>query len=182
MKTKRKSIIIFLIVIILISAFIFAVFKLEIISCEIAEINENYIYAKVPYPIEWYFEPAEDKVSITNLKGETIPVNELKIGDTIQVIENSKKVECKVLQLNDNEIVVEILRSIYYRISREDGPILNEYGKKINSDELKVGDYIIAINIKDSFDDLLLSYYNDEKYPPDPMEYLNNVILLKVFK
>lgn len=182
MKNKTKSIIIFLIVIILISVFIFAVFKLEIIYCEIAEINENYIYAKVPYPIEWYLKPDENKESITDLNGETIQIDELKIGDTIQVIENSKKIECKVMQLNDDEIVVEILRSMYYRISREDGLILNEYGKKINSDELRVGDYIIVINIKDSFDDLLSSYYNDEKYPPDPLEHLNNVILVKVFK
>lgn len=43
MKNKTKSIIIVLIVFILISIFIFEVFKFEIISCEIAEINENYI-------------------------------------------------------------------------------------------------------------------------------------------
>lgn len=86
------------------------------------------------------------------------------------------------MQLNDDEIIVEIVRSMYYRISRKDGLILNECGKKINFDELKVGNYIVVINIKDSFNNLLSSYYDDKKYPPDPIERLNNVILVKVKK
>lgn len=79
MKNKTKSIIIVLIVFILISIFIFEVFKFEIISCEIAEINENYIQAKVPYPIEWHLD-SDDEVSIANLNGETIPINGLNWG------------------------------------------------------------------------------------------------------
>lgn len=182
MKNRTKSIIIFISVLILISVFLFAVFKLEIITCEIAEIDDDYIYAKVPYPIKWYIDPYKDNVVITNTNGEIIEANELKIGDTIQVEKDSKKVECIVEQLDNNEIIVEIPRSMYYCLSRDKGLVLNKCGGIINFDELKLGDNIVVINIKDSFDDLLLSYYNDKKEPPDPLEYLNNVILVKVFK
>lgn len=43
-----------------------------------------------------------------------------------------------------------------------------------------MGDYISIVNIKESFDDLLVGYYNDEKNPPDPLEDLQNVIFVKV--
>lgn len=179
MKNKTKLIIIIVSITLIATAiFIFALFKFERISCEIVEISNDKIYGRVPYPIKSYFDI--ESILITDLNGKRMQINELKVGDTVHIVESSKKYECKILQINNDEIEVEILRSMYYCFSSENALILNENWKEINPNELKVGDYISIINIKESFDDLLVGYYDDKKDPPDPLEDLHNVIFVKV--
>lgn len=126
MKNKKKLMIIvfILIALIIIGIIIFALFKFEKISCEVAEISNGKIYGRVPYPIKSYLD-TED-ILITDLNGQEIPKNELKVGDTIHVVKYSEEYNCKILQINNNEIIVEIPRYMYYCFSTENALILNE--------------------------------------------------------